>query len=85
MEYVMKFWMVLMFTFLLLFVLVAALETQDSPAVTCEQTVVCPEGCQPVTQSQSSSETSADVFFQAFFAVALAILFGIAFMTAMEM
>ncbi|MFA7628561.1 MAG: hypothetical protein WCY37_04130 [Candidatus Dojkabacteria bacterium] len=82
---ILKFWMVLMFGFLFLFLIVAAVEAPESSPVTCEQAVVCPEGCEPVSQNQSSSETSFDVFMKAFLLIAISILFSIIILTILDM
>ena len=80
---ILKFWAALMFGFLFLFLIVAAVEAPEASPVTCEQVVSCPEGCQPVNQSYS--ETSFDTFMKALVIIMVAILFSVVFMTILDL
>ena len=83
MEDALKFLVALMFGFLLLFVIVAAVEAPEASPVTCEQAVVCPEGCEPV--NQSLSETPLDNLMKVLVLIMGLILFSIMFMTIQDM
>jgi hypothetical protein len=83
MEDAWKFFMILMFAFLFLFVIVGTVETPESSPATCEQVVSCPEGCQPVNQSYS--ETSFDTFMEGLLIILYAMLFSVIFMIILDL
>ncbi len=76
MDEVTKAFLIVMFVFLFLFVGVAIAEVSESSSITCEQAIVCPEGC----VNEGSSETSLDALLWVFVIVMAIMFFIVIFM-----